>query len=304
MVIATITPARAAAPARPAAPGSVGPLAALRGDVFERSPAMPAYRPLPAGALAAAEARSTGRTQAQRPITNRAGASHEPINLVVTGSRSEIVAALQASGWTVADEIGVFSGLKSVATVLDAITPLHRLKDYDYEASPVSDMYLGGERHVLAFSKNNDHDLARDHLRLFATPRKDAAGRPIWEVAATRDIGMRVDLKARHGEHVIDTHVDPERDQVMADLLGTGQVRSWHVAAGVMTPADALHTRQQYRTDGKVFQVELRPRPELDPALGLRPDPEDRLIERLPAVLEGPMRRLDRKLTGIVRSWT
>ena len=223
------------------------------------------------------------------------------MNLVVTGTRQEVLEALQAGGWTEAAELNAISGLKTAATFLNRVTHFHKVFDWNFEASPVSDMYRNGKLSDMAFNKNNSHNQGRDHLRVFDTGRKDSLGRPIWEVAATRDTGLHIDLASRRGGHATDHHVDPERDMVMADLLSGGQVQDWHVARGEMSEPERTALGKEYTTDGKVYLVDLKPRP------GLRePRPgdslADRIFDRAPAPIKSAAYWVDEKLTGLFHS--
>ena len=103
---------------------------------------------------------------------------------------------------------------------------------------------------MIAFEKNNDHHQGRDHLRIFASGKTDAQGRPIWEIAATRDLAFNLNTQTLHATHQIHHHLDGERDMVMADLLGTGNVASWNVAQGVRPANVTDFLKRQYTTDG------------------------------------------------------
>lgn len=273
-------------------------------DRFDSVPRMPDYTPLAPAVRAAAEQRSVGKTYVQRPIRNAEGKPHEPVNLVLTGTQAEIVNALEKAGWSQADNIDTLSGLKTAYTMLNKITPVHKLFNYDYDSSPVSDMFLDGKRYVMAFNKNNQHNMGRDHLRVFETGRTDAQGRPIWEVAATRDTGIHIDFKGREGNHETDHHVDPERDMIMADLLSSGEVNEWYAAKGERSPQDDASISADYQTDGKVYLVDLTSRPELkDDHLLSQPSKVRQIVHHLPAPLQDGIRSADRKLTELIRSW-
>lgn len=262
-------------------------------------PKLPPYTPLSAAARVAAEQRSVGMTYPQPFITNKSGTrTFEPVNLVMTGSRAEIIHALTKAGWTQTASLTTSSGLKSALTMIDGLTPLHHLIDYNYKASPVSPMYLDGRHFDLAFNKNDQHNLARDHLRIFETPRRDAAGRPIWEVAATRDVGLHIGTKS-HG-HAIDQAIDKERDQVLADLLKSGEVQQWHVAKSEVNPSDPRF--KDYQTDHKLYTVDLVPHP------GLRvPDEHHQnfahqVINHAPDLIRDAEKGLDSKLSNLFKS--
>ncbi len=273
-------------------------------DRFDSVPRLPEYTKIPPAARAAAELRSQGMSYVQRPIRNDEGKPHEPVNLVMTGTQAEIVNALEKAGWTQADNVDTLSGLKTAYTMLNRITPLHKAFNYDYESSPVSDMFLDGKRYAMAFNKNNTHNMARDHLRVFETGKTDAQGRPIWEVAATRDVGIHIDFKERKGSHEIDHNVDPERDMVLADLLGSGEIADWHIAKGERSPEDDQSLSTKYQTDGKVYLVDLKPRPDLaSDHLLQQPSKVRQVVRKLPEPVQDKLRAVDKKLTEMMHGW-
>lgn len=216
-------------------------------------PPMLPYTPLSPVERVAAEQRSVGMTYPQRSIQGDSGKRHEPITLAVSGSREKLIETLQKAGWTQADDVDVVSGAKTALTTISRYVPGVK---YDYEAVPMANMYLDGRPNEFAFNKNSDHGVTRDHMRIFKTDKTDEHGDPIWEIAATRDTALGISPKDLNTWHEIDKNLDPERDMVMADLLGTGRVKSWHVAKGELDPADA-ESCKKYQTDGKVYVVSL-----------------------------------------------
>lgn len=213
---------------------------------------LPAYTALDPKQLAAAIARGQGQTATQ-PLTSGTAsgpADADPVNLVVTGSLDDLTAALKRAGWTQTDEHSLKSNVKL------GLSALFRLNDYP--AGPVSDQFLDGKRHVLAFTKNVDHNWARDHLRIYAM------GDGKWAIAATRDTALHLDRRnlADIG-HNTDAAIDPERDMVMQDLLSANAVASWDAVdgrrpAGVSLPTPGgFKVADRFLTDGRVFRVTL-----------------------------------------------
>jgi hypothetical protein len=225
-------------------------------DEVTLQPKMPAYTKLPAGELAAAKQRGNGATTQQRVIQNKAGNKCEPVVLKVAATREELAKALEKQGWVKADDLTVWNSTKSSVSMLLKATGLSHLVDYNYQASPMTKMYIDGQLQAMAFNKNNDHHEARDHLRIFDSGKKDAKGRPIWEIAATRDVSLQVKVPSFGKGHTTDTAIDAERDLIMADLL-KGGVANWRVAQGKLAEADAPGVASTYTTDGQVYVVDL-----------------------------------------------
>jgi hypothetical protein len=229
----------------------------LFGPVFHAQAKLPPYTPLPAGALDAAKARSSGMTHVQRLARDSHDGPHEPVTLAISGTRAQLEAALEQAGWAKSKPESVSADVRAALALVTSNTALGKLVRVQDDASPMSTMYVGGQAQVMAFEKNNDHHQGRDHLRVFATGQTDAQGRPVWEIAASRDLAFDLDTRTLHACHQIDHHVDRERDMVMADLLGTGRVADWHVAQGKRPAAVSDYLARHYPTDGNVYEVSL-----------------------------------------------
>jgi hypothetical protein len=227
----------------------------LLGPTVELAGRLPGYDPLPPGALAAAEARSPGLTTPQQFIRSADGHTHEPITLTVAGSQAQLEAALEKAGWVVAKPNTTANGLRSGLSLASSLPGLSSVIDVGDAGGPMSTMLLDGRPQVLAMEKNDDHHRGRDHLRVFATGQTNASGQPIWAIAATRDTAFKINTATLSASHAIDHDLDPERDQVMADLLSSDAVSTWMVARALPTDAAAV---QHYSTDGNVFQVTLK----------------------------------------------
>jgi hypothetical protein len=225
-------------------------------DQVTLQPKLPAYQPLPAKQLEAANARSKGATTEQRVIQTKDGNKCEPVVLKVAATKEELARALEKQGWVKADDLTVWNSTKASASMLLKATGLSHLIDFNYQASPMTKMYIDGHLQEMAFNKNNDHHEARDHLRIFDSGKRDAKGRPIWEIAATRDVSLQVRIPSFGKGHTTDTAIDPERDLIMGDLLKSG-VANWRVAQGRLSDADKPGVESTYKTDGKVYVVDL-----------------------------------------------
>jgi hypothetical protein len=219
-------------------------------------PKLPAYPTLDARELAAAKARAGNATTAQRVIQTKAGNKCEPVVLKVAATQEQLAQALGRQGWVKADDLTIWNNTKATVTMLMKATGLTHLVDYNYQASPMTQMFIDGKMQAMAFNKNNDHHEARDHLRIFDSGKRDAQGRPIWEIAATRDVSMDLKLPSLGKGHHTDHALDGERDLIMADLLKSG-VKDWKVAQGKLSDADKPGVERTYTSDGKVYLVDL-----------------------------------------------
>src|SRR5512132_2809819 len=89
--------------------------------------------------------------------TTKTGLPGDPVNVVLIGSREELVSAFGAAGWSVADPITVRSALRIGVSVT-----LNR----PYPAAPVSDLYLFGQTQDVAFERTvGPSARTRHHVR-------------------------------------------------------------------------------------------------------------------------------------------
>lgn len=228
-------------------------------DQIKIAPKMPAYTKLPPEALAQAVARSgKDLTYPMPSIRGNQGSLNEPVCMTVSGTKEELTKAFEKAGWAKAEKSSIMSTIKKDAAEVVKLLGLPKIGiDYNPQGTEISDAYLRGKPQVMAFNKNNDHHLVRDHFRVYDTGKKNAEGKPIWEIAATRDDSTLLNPKTGGQGHSIDKQVDKERDMVMADLLKTGLVKDWKVAKGVAPAADKRAQDQKFEMDGKVYMVDL-----------------------------------------------
>jgi len=172
----------------------------------------------------------------------------DPINVAVTGSRLELVSAMKAAGWTLADRISVSSGLRDARSVLF---------DRAYPSAPVSTHYIDGRRQDLAFEQcAGQSPRRRHHVRFWRMPGTDQ-DRPVWIGAATFD--RRVGFSRYTGEvmHHIDPNVDAERDKLIADLEATGRVSGVRTLPGAEIRSSSNGGGDSYRSDGRILAAIL-----------------------------------------------
>ena len=186
--------------------------------------------------------------------SNMNGHKSDPVNLYVHGSLHELLQAFERGGWTVAAKGGFAENAKYLASAAgeEAIAkPAHAVSHgltsaWDFvsghhdkapslpdpfhhgvESMPMSDQQLAGHMEVASLEKGNDPTGGRHHFRIFATGQRDAEGRHVWAIAASRDVGIVFDRnKPETGftTHVVDPDTDGERDLVLQTLEAAGKV--------------------------------------------------------------------------------
>lgn len=233
-------------------------------DQVTIAPKMPAYTKLAPEAIAEAVSRSKGLSYPMPCIQGNTGSMNEPVSVVVSGTREQLVSALEKAGWTQAEKGSILSTIHKDFSQLVKAAHLPAIGlDYNPQNTEVSKAFLRGKPQDMSFNKNDDHHLVRDHIRIYDTGRQDAQGRPVWEIAATRDTATSLRLPSLMEGHHIDLAIDKERDMLMADLLTTGLVKDWKVAQGVQTPEEKANTdakftgNNQGKIDGRVYVVNL-----------------------------------------------
>ena len=99
---------------------------------------------------------------------------------------------------------------------------------------------------------------SRNHLRAWKSPY-EAAGRPVWCIAATHDTGFERDQRNNGVTHKIDPAIDGEREYVNDTLSSTGLV----IQRDHLTPSDALTTAKtatggEFHSDGRILILVLK----------------------------------------------
>lgn len=174
------------------------------------------------------------------------GIPGDPLNVALSGSREDVVAALTSAGWHAADRITLASGWRDAASIL---------LDRPYPSAPMSTHFLFGRPQDLAFERaDGQSPRRRHHVRLWQT------GDSAWIGAATFDRSVGVSRFTGEVMHHIDPEVDRERHTLFEDLRRTGRLARIDVR-----PAEsgALEGRNgggdRYRTDGRLWTGVLAP---------------------------------------------
>jgi hypothetical protein len=149
--------------------------------------------------------------------------------IAIVGSAAAVANAFAAAGWTAPARSKLRGDLATLAAAARA---------RGFAAQPFTVLQLDGRPPTFAFEKVVNSMSKRRHLRIW--PWGTVDGRPLWLVAATRDVGLRFS-RARHAfTHRIDPDVDAERDKVVDDLVATGAVTARSMVARAAPPGLTL----------------------------------------------------------------
>lgn len=142
------------------------------------------------------------------PISHRNGQEAADVfNVILLGSREQIVSAFNAAGWSSADR----KSLRTSSHVYQAFSAMR-----SYAAAPVSKLFFHGSEPDLIFEKSLDTVTQRHHVRFWRAGLFD--GQEVWLGAATHDTGVNFKFRHMTFSHQIDRHIDPERDKIITDL--------------------------------------------------------------------------------------
>ena len=186
-----------------------------------------------------------------RRVLDPSGNPGDMVNILLIGTQDDVTAAFKAAGWVQVD--------RSVEdTILNGA--LATFSKEAYLTMPMSILYL--------FERPQDYGFAhaepvkvvqsRNHLRAWKSPY-EAAGHPVWCIAATHDIGFERDQRNNGLTHKIDPAIDGEREYVNDTLSSTGLV----VQRTHVTPPNALLTAKtatggEFRSDGRILILVLK----------------------------------------------
>jgi LssY-like putative type I secretion system component LssY len=216
----------------------------VRPSILKQKEPWDAYRVLPLDAgLQHLVSTAPMRTAAKNKVLS------DPTNLMFLGSRKQIIAAFEESGWIQASDLGVKSALKTAQATL---------RQTGYSDAPVSALLLQDRLPDLVFQKSLDTFAKRHHLRIWKLAQT-YNGREVWVAAATHDIATTNSRAATKWSHRIDPHIDRERDWVESDLLFSGMAEAYVDVDRPKAPRKLENaTGDDIVTDGKMSVVLLR----------------------------------------------
>lgn len=158
------------------------------------------------------------------------GFASDPLNIGAIGTKQELVDAMQAAGWSIADKHSLPNVVKEIFSTL-----LQR----SYPTAPMSSLFLFGRKQDIGFELVREGRGHRHHVRFWATTfekDKDLTVRTIhwsprrqkhedseellWLGAASRDVGLTFVRHNAQITHMIHPNTDEERDLIADQLSG------------------------------------------------------------------------------------
>jgi len=196
------------------------------------------------------------------------GLPGDPVNLVLTGTLTQLRSAFATAGWAEADALGLASSWRMVkAFVLDT----------SYPTAPFSTLYLFGRGQDIGFEKAIDGSpRKRHHVRFWGqsaaaaqadvsdasfwlnTDRPPESECVLWVGAGTRDTGFSLTWLTFQVTHATDADTNAERDHIVDALRKCGVIDD----VTLYQTGDQLVTQHvnHYVTDGEVAVAEIVPR--------------------------------------------
>jgi hypothetical protein len=189
--------------------------------------------------------------------TNSKGNEYgDPLNLVLVGSKNDILAALTRRNWHPTEIMwsqAIWRTFKSF------------LQGERYRYSPVSPLYVYGRRQDIAWQKARGTINERNHMRFWLSPIR-FRGKKIFVGQISRDIGVKFTLKSPTiSTHVIDPDVDEARRYFIEDLAYSQALASFGFVKGAGTVSKEAPKMNlvgdPYYTDGLRAVLLFEPRP-------------------------------------------
>lgn len=199
------------------------------------------------------------------------GFASDPVNIGLVGTRRQVILAMEAGGWFLADSKTPLAILRQVTSTL-----LRR----SYPNAPVSNLYLFGRVQDLAFEKEIKDSLGhRHHVRFWAAdtaltgehaghvqfwkrfhrPNPNKPNIQFWVGAASKDVGIAPIRHNAQVTHMIDPNTNRERRLIVRDLKNAKQIaRTRTISVGKPFSLKNRAWRGFLRSDGQITICTLR----------------------------------------------
>ena len=169
----------------------------------------------------------------------------DPLNLVVIGQVSDVLAAMSRAGWSFTHRIDFSTASRMIEAALVG---------NPYPVAPVSPLYFLGRPQDMALQRARANIMQRNHLRLWLAPFR-FEGRSVWVGQISRDVAIKATTKSSTlTTHVIDPNVDEAREHLLQSLMNAGAIERFAFVEG-MEPVPSSEPRvnltdDPYFTDG------------------------------------------------------
>lgn len=196
------------------------------------------------------------------------GFASDPLNIGIIGSRTQLIAAMEAAGWSVAQP----STIRNIIATCVSIVFNHQ-----YAGMPMSRLYLFGRKQDIGFELQEPDQKRgyRHHVRFWATTLDDIQSLPdgkitsrknklfedrlLWAGAASLDIGITLMRQNFQLAHAVDPNTNRERDLIVEQLTHTGDTKL--VETVRLHKAYSLINRTWFatlKTDGNMAVLQLK----------------------------------------------
>jgi hypothetical protein len=181
------------------------------------------------------------------------GFASDPVNIGIIGTRTELIDAMKAAGWHVADQRNIKSVLKMI---------VHIVLKQPYPTAPFSKLYLFGRSQDLGFQiPVDDNPAHRHHVRFWGVVDVDdpryrehtiywkrhhkspVSGKVLWLGAASKDAGIGIIRHNAQFTHMIHPDTDAERELIVHQLKKAGKIAKTRTVTLV----------NPYRLENRVF---------------------------------------------------
>jgi len=191
----------------------------------------------------------------------------DPVNLAFLGDAEDLHVAMEAAGWTRADDVDFASSWRIVMSTITRRS---------YDEAPVSPLFLFGRKQDFAYQQEVEGNPAkRHHVRFWRTPDGwllPGGRRVDWLAAGTFDRAVGFSLFTLQITHKIDADIDVERDHIVRTLRESDASVRVEMIEDFST---GYHSRNgggdTIRTDGDLPVVDVRRVVDVPPAPAARP---------------------------------
>lgn len=197
------------------------------------------------------------------------GFASDPVNVGVIGSKQELIAAMQAAGWYVADDHAPHNVLRELICIIFKLP---------YPTAPMSNLYLFGRKQDIGFEIPIEGLRGhRHHVRFWATTYdknvklsskaihwhkrtfKLNGKQLLWLGAASRDVGFAIIRHNAQLTHMIHADTNAERELIVNGLRAAGKADETEtISLGLPYRLVNRAWRGQLHSDGKLCVVRLQ----------------------------------------------
>lgn len=197
------------------------------------------------------------------------GFASDPVNIGIIGSRRQLIEAMQAAGWEVADDYRPKNLIRAGVSVIF---------NRPYPTAPMSRLYLFGRKQDIGFEITIAGERGqRHHVRFWATDHRTSgtltvgniawhterhqadSTNTLWVGAASRDIGFAFIRHNVQITHMIDSDTDAERHLIVNGLRQQGLIASRR-SVRLRRPYQLVNRalRGSLHSDGRLEIVKLK----------------------------------------------